>query len=82
MSGPPAPEPASAAERQPTVLRVVRGEPTSDELAALIAVLTTRAIATSAPRSRPRSAWNHPRRLVRRPVHDGPEGWHRSSLPR
>ena len=68
------------------VLRVVRGEPTAEELAALVAVAAVagvRAAAAGEPGGdrRPRSAWNHPARLVRRPVAAGPGGWRRSALP-
>ena len=38
------------------VARIVRGEPTAEELAALIAVLAARPT-TSAPTRRPESAW-------------------------
>ncbi|HEV7655794.1 MAG TPA: acyl-CoA carboxylase subunit epsilon [Mycobacteriales bacterium] len=60
-------------------LRVVRGEPTATELAALVAVLAGRS-AGSAPAPRPRSTWSDPaRRLgVTRP---GPLGWRSSALP-
>ena len=60
-------------------LRVVRGQPTAEELAALVAVLSARSAAVPpAPRARP--AWSDPaRRLgVRRP---GPSAWRRSALP-
>ena len=56
------------------MLRVVRGEPTDDELAALVAVVAARA-AASADRERPavRSRWAAPRpRPVLRP---GPGAW-------
>ena len=66
------------------VLRVVRGEPTAEELAALVAVVGVVAGRAAGERGgdrRPRSAWNHPGRLVRRPVAAGPGGWRRSALP-
>ena len=46
-------EPAAPAA---PLLRVVRGEPTPDELAALVAVLTARG-SGDAPEDAPRSAW-------------------------
>jgi hypothetical protein len=60
-------------------LRVVRGEPTAEELAALVAVLTARSAAV-APDPPARPAWSDPaRRLdVLRP---GPSAWRRSALP-
>jgi hypothetical protein len=66
--------------RQPPVLRVVRGEPTAEELAALIAVVCAR-VAGGATVHRPRSAWSAPDRLLRRPVAPGRDGWRRSSIP-
>ena len=63
------------------LLRVVRGEPTSEELAALLAVLTARTASTEARGNAGRSAWNHPARLVRRPVASGPGGWVASARP-
>jgi Acyl-CoA carboxylase epsilon subunit len=60
-------------------LRVVRGEPTASELAALVAVLATRSVPAAAAPS-VRSAWADPARRLRvgRP---GPGGWRRSALP-
>jgi hypothetical protein len=75
------PSPATEDLQRPA-LRIVRGEPTADELAALVAVLSARASAGDggAP-ARARSAWNAPSRLVRKPVAHGRDGWRRSSLP-
>jgi acyl-CoA carboxylase epsilon subunit len=70
-------------EREATdgpLLRVVRGDPTPEELAALLVVLATRAAAVS-DSPPPRSAWNAPARLVRRPVAHAPGGWRSSALP-
>ena len=71
--------PVSDGERP--LLRVVRGEPSAEELAALVAVVTARA-AASGGELRRRSAWNDPGRLVRRPVAVGPGGWTASARPR
>ena len=65
----------------PPVLRVVRGEPTAEELAALVAVVTMRCADRDAGITRARSQWSAPARLVRRPVASGPAGWRRSCLP-
>jgi hypothetical protein len=75
------PSPATEQPQRPA-LRIVRGEPTADELAALVAVLSARAAQGDggAP-ARARSAWNAPSRLVRKPVAHGRDGWRRSSLP-
>jgi hypothetical protein len=60
-------------------LRVVRGAPTPDELAALVAVLAARSVPPAAA-PRVRSAWADPARSLRvsRP---GAGAWWRSALP-
>jgi hypothetical protein len=63
------------------LLRVVRGQPTAEELAALIAVVTARAAAADADRPRSRSTWADPSRQLRRPMQHGPGAWRRSTLP-
>lgn len=67
-------------------LRIVRGDPSPEEIAALVAVLTARARAAAAARDgherRPVSAWRDPSRLVRRPLPHGPGAWRGSALPR
>jgi anti-sigma factor RsiW len=68
------------------LLRVVRGDATPEEVAALVATLT----AVAAARSRAAAAaepapvatnWNAQARLLRAPVRPAPGGWRRSSLP-
>ncbi len=61
-------------------LRVLRGEPTDEELAAVVTVLAARAAAVVGP-SRPpaRSAWAAPKARLRRPLHPGPDAWRRSA---
>lgn len=61
-------------------LRVVRGEPTAEELAALVAVLAARAV-TVAPSARVRSAWADPARRLGLTSRPGPGAWRRSALP-
>jgi Acyl-CoA carboxylase epsilon subunit len=73
---------AAQADRRP-VLRVVRGDATPEEIAAVVAVLLSRAAAlpdSAAPR-RPASAWADRSRQLRRPLHPGPDAWRRSALP-
>jgi hypothetical protein len=61
-------------------LRVVRGDATPEEVAALLVVLQALAPATSdAPA--PRSEWAAPRRLVRAPLTAGRGAWRASALP-
>jgi hypothetical protein len=68
------------ADRAP-VLRVIRGDATPEEVAAVIAVLLSRpALDEPAPRRAP-SSWADRSRLLRRPVRSGPDAWRRSALP-
>jgi hypothetical protein len=79
---PPAAEQESV-PRRPT-LRIVKGDPTPEEVAALVAVLSARAAATAAqeePTPR-RSEWAGHERRMRRPVHPSPHGWRASAFPR
>jgi hypothetical protein len=67
-------------------LRVVHGEATPEEIAALVATLTaitaarSRATAEAEPAHMPGN-WNARARLLRAPVHPAPGGWRRSALP-
>jgi hypothetical protein len=67
------------------LLRVVRGDATPEEIAALVAVLMARRGAAGGPARRPgrpaRGAWSDRSRLMRRPLHPGPGAWRRSVLP-
>ena len=61
---------ARAADPQaPEVLRIVRGEPSADELAALITVLAGLARAATVKPPAPHSAWANPARRLRAPLH-------------
>ncbi len=68
-------EPAEPAK---PLLRVVKGDPTPEELAALIAVVAARSVVEPA-KPNPRSEWGHPVRAVRGPHRPGPEAWRRSA---
>ncbi|GAA4375132.1 acyl-CoA carboxylase subunit epsilon [Nocardioides caricicola] len=72
MSGDAAPE-------QP-FLRVVRGDATPEEVAALVAVLGSLGPAEPA-RARRTPEWSAHHRKVRRPLAHGPGGWRSSGLP-
>jgi Acyl-CoA carboxylase epsilon subunit len=64
------------------VLRVVRGDATPEEIAAVVAVLLSRSAADRGAPSRPApSAWADRSRLLRRPLFPGPDAWRRSALP-
>jgi hypothetical protein len=78
--------PASADEPTPeerrAAFRVVRGEPTDEELAALTVVLAAVAAPSAEPPPLPRSAWNDPVARLRRPLAVGPGAWRTSTWPR
>ena len=63
-------------------LRVVRGNPTDEEVAALVAVVASLNAATEEPEPAPRSAWSDRRNLVRQPLPHGPGAWRTSAFPR
>ncbi|MBF4608685.1 acyl-CoA carboxylase subunit epsilon [Curtobacterium sp. VKM Ac-1393] len=74
----PSDEPASVAD-----VRVVSGEPTPEELAAVVAVLQRQADeAAAAGRAEivdePRTGWQASSRGLRRPLDHGPGAWGRS----
>jgi hypothetical protein len=78
--------PAERSAPSPSVpyLRVVRGDATPEEIAALVATLSALAAAraSAAPQAPPRaSAWTGRSRSLRPPVHPGPGAWRRSALP-
>ncbi len=60
------------------LLRVVNGNVTEEELAALIAVVAARSGGAPA-KPKPRSEWGHPARAVRGPHRPGPDAWRRSA---
>jgi len=66
-------------------LRVIRGDATAEEIAALVATLTAVAAARSAaatPAAPPAVRnWNARSRLLRAPVHPSVGGWRLSNLP-
>ncbi len=62
------------------LLRVVRGNPTAEEIAAIVAVLAT-AGESEQPASKP-SRWADPANRLRQPLQPGPDAWTRSALPR
>jgi hypothetical protein len=62
-------------------LRVVHGNPTDEELAALVAVVSTLGTPEEDPTPAPRSAWSSRRALVRTPLPHGPGAWRASTYP-
>ncbi|MFI2423796.1 acyl-CoA carboxylase epsilon subunit [Streptomyces sp. NPDC018955] len=67
------------------MIKVVRGNPTPEELAAALAVVRARAAAASAVppgAPAPRDAWSDPSRLAARSVPSpGPASWARTYWP-
>ncbi len=67
---------------QPPVLRIVRGEPTDEEVAALVTVVTALAARGGARAEPPRSQWRNRARNIRPAIGPGPGAWRASGLPR
>jgi Acyl-CoA carboxylase epsilon subunit len=80
VPGPTQPEPGSVRP----VLRVVRGEPTDTEVAALVvALVAATERAGAAPTQVPaRSLWRNRSRNIRPAVSPSPGAWRASGLPR
>ena len=72
-------ESEAPAEAQRPLLRIVRGEPSPEELAALVAVLAARSVGDEPP-PRVASAWSSRRAQLRRAVHVGPGEWRASGF--
>ncbi len=66
--------------REPA-LRLIRGDATPEEIAAVVAVLLSRPVLAEAPPRPAPSAWANRSRLLRRPLFPGPGAWRRSALP-
>lgn len=66
------------------LIRVVRGEPSAEELAALVAVLISRAAGSGGEQAAPRkvSGWTDRSRYVHAPGARSPGGWRASAFPR
>lgn len=67
-------------------LRVIKGDASDEEIAALVAALAAVAAVRgggAAPEAEPyvRGNWNEKARLMRSPVHPAAGGWRRSALP-
>jgi hypothetical protein len=75
-------------EENKPALRVVKGEPTPEELAALVAVVSARTAAAAAGAAAVQSEqerasdWASYWRNVRRPLQHGPGRWRASAHPR
>ena len=69
---------------EPDFVRIVRGEPTAEELAALVAVLAaTGSGREQAPAAPPAATgWTAHSRYVRTTVAPSPNGWRAAAFPR
>jgi hypothetical protein len=73
----------TAAPQPAPVLEIVRGNPSAEQVAALVAVLATRTRPADAPTPRNlRSEWSSRSRLLRSPLQRGQDGWRASARPR
>ena len=68
-------------EQRP-ILRVVKGDPTPEELAALVAVVAVIGSGGTDPAPRRTPEWSAHHRKVRTSFPHGPGGWRSSALPR
>jgi Acyl-CoA carboxylase epsilon subunit len=73
---------AGPSEDLAPVLRVVRGNPTADELAALVAVLAVLGSGSRRAADEPVSSWRSGVGMTVRPLPHGPDAWRVSGLPR
>jgi len=82
---PPDPSGPKSTRGPAPTLRLVRGDPTPEEAAALVAVLTARARAAQAAHSGepapPPSGWRDRARVLRRPPAPGPGAWQAAYRP-
>ena len=62
-------------------MRLVRGDATPEEVAALLAVLSAASGGDEVPAPRPTSQWASRERAVRRPLSPGRGAWRASSWP-
>lgn len=67
---------------QRPLLRVVKGDPTPEELAALVAVVTARGSAAGAGEPPHFSLWARKARQIRPPLRPGFGAWRASMMPR
>ncbi len=68
-------------EPEPPVLRVVRGDPTDEEIAALVVVLGAPAAGPPPPAPTTSSGWSAYWRAVRAPLPPGASAWRISGRP-
>jgi hypothetical protein len=81
-TGPP--PPAEPGPAPGPALAIVRGNPSAEEIVAVVTVLAARMESVGATRAREttRSEWSARSRLLRGPLPRGPGSWRASALPR
>lgn len=73
--------PGERQEADRPLLRVVHGDPSSEELAALVTVVAARRAADGEPPRPHRSRWGDPSARMRRRLAHGPDAWRTSARP-
>ena len=68
--------------QQRPLLRVVKGDATPEEVAALVAVVAALGVAGAEPPARRTPEWSAHHRKTRVTLPHGPGGWRSSGLPR
>jgi len=68
-------EDPGGARQEPAGLRIVRGNPSDAEIAALTVVLAAACASGASRRPRTRERWGRPADLLRVPLRPGPDAW-------
>ena len=71
----------AASETDRPVLRILRGDATPEEVAALVAVIASMSGGTAPAKPQPRSTWADPARRMRTTLPHGPGAWRASGMP-
>jgi hypothetical protein len=80
----PTPTPPESGPAGQPALAIVRGNPTAEQIAAVVTVLSARLRAGDGTRAgrATRSRWSARSRQLRAPLQRGPGAWRASALPR
>jgi Acyl-CoA carboxylase epsilon subunit len=84
MDTPTPPDEAESGPAAEPALAIVGGNPSAEQIAAVVTVLSARLRPAEATRARPapRSRWSARSRQLRAPLVRGPGAWRASALPR